>query len=152
MSDLAPGKPGTQSAKDELLQLLELLRVESGQSNKGAAHHDRIAVEKVEAEAVATLTAERDRARDDYRWMVEHAADQKLEGYRELGARAAAAETRAERTENRVAAQAALTQAAERWADTPADDPNIHEIEAALFDTITKFRGTLVAPEATEEA
>ena len=230
MFDLAPGKPGTQSAKEELLQLLKLLRVESGQQNKGAAHHDRIAVERVEAEAVVTLTAERDRARDDYRWMVEHAADQKLDGYRELGARVAAAETRVERTEaqlaeaiswawnlgdeldsnharwvigqlaerlgvkvtlppenepnnrlreqlaakdreidsleldvaqaetrvgqaeNRATAQAALTEAAERWADTPADDPDIHEIEAALLDTITKFRVTLAAPEATEEA
>ena len=64
----------------------------------------------------------------------------------------AQAETRVGQAENRATAQAALTEAAERWADTPADDPDIHEIEAALLDTITKFRVTLAAPEATEEA
>jgi hypothetical protein len=44
------------------------------------------------AEAQATidrLTRERDEARTKYEWMVEHAADQKLDGYRELGARCA---------------------------------------------------------------
>ena len=38
------------------------------------------------------VTAERDAAQYNYRFMVEHAADEKLDGYRELGARAAAAE------------------------------------------------------------
>ena len=42
--------------------------------------------------ACKRLRGERDDARGHYRWMVEHAADQKLDGYRELGARAAAAE------------------------------------------------------------
>lgn len=42
--------------------------------------------------ACKRLREERDEARGHYRWMVEHAADQKLDGYRELGARAAAAE------------------------------------------------------------
>ena len=42
---------------------------------------------------------ERDEARANYAFMVERAADQKLDGYRELGARAAAAEERAERAE-----------------------------------------------------
>ena len=68
---MTSNKPATQSAKDELLQLLELLRVEGGQPNKAAAHRDRLAVERVEAEAVVALTAERDQARDDYRWMIE---------------------------------------------------------------------------------
>ena len=40
----------------------------------------------------AALVTERDTARGNYRWMVEHAADEKLDGYRELGARAAKAE------------------------------------------------------------
>ena len=38
------------------------------------------------------LRAECDEAQANYRFMVERAADQKLDGYRELGARAAAAE------------------------------------------------------------
>ena len=42
--------------------------------------------------ACKRLRGERDEARGGYRWMIEHAADQKLDGYRELGARAAAAE------------------------------------------------------------
>ena len=42
--------------------------------------------------ACKRLRGERDEARGSYRWMVERAADQKLDGYRELGARAAAAE------------------------------------------------------------
>jgi len=47
--------------------------------------------------AVARLTQERDEAQRNYQWMVEHSADERLDGYRELGARAAAAE--AERDE-----------------------------------------------------
>lgn len=50
----------------------------------------------VEARAdVARLTAERDEARTGLQWMVERAADGggKLDGYRELGAKVAAAET-----------------------------------------------------------
>jgi hypothetical protein len=39
-----------------------------------------------------TLHEERDEARANFRWMVEHAADEKLDGYRELGAKAAKAE------------------------------------------------------------
>jgi len=38
------------------------------------------------------LRAECDEAQANYRFMVERAADEKLDGYRELGARAAAAE------------------------------------------------------------
>ena len=41
---------------------------------------------------VRRLTAERDEVRANYRFMVERAADRRLDGYRELGARAAAAE------------------------------------------------------------
>ena len=42
---------------------------------------------------------ERDEARANYAFMVERAADQRLDGYRELGAKAAAAEERAEKAE-----------------------------------------------------
>lgn len=38
------------------------------------------------------MRARAEKAEANYRWMVEHAADQNLDGYRELGARAAAAE------------------------------------------------------------
>jgi len=45
-----------------------------------------------EAERLRVMEEERDKALADYRFMVERAADQRLDGYRELGARAAAAE------------------------------------------------------------
>ena len=41
---------------------------------------------------VERLRTERDEARRNYQWMVEHACDQKLDGYRALGAAAAQAE------------------------------------------------------------
>lgn len=44
-------------------------------------------------EAVAALFGRLTRAEANYRFMVERAADQRLDGYRELGQRAAAAET-----------------------------------------------------------
>jgi len=50
---------------------------------------------------VERLTRERDEARANYAFMVKRAADQRLDGYRELGARAAAAEN--ERDEARAA-------------------------------------------------
>jgi hypothetical protein len=46
----------------------------------------------LEAEA-ARLTKERDEARANYQLMVDRACDEKLDGYRELGARAAAADS-----------------------------------------------------------
>lgn len=52
-----------------------------------------LAADLIDARAeIARLTAERDKANANYRFMVERAADASLEGYRELGARAAAAE------------------------------------------------------------
>jgi hypothetical protein len=48
-------------------------------------------------EQVERLTRERDEARANYAFMVERAADQRLDGYRELGARAAAAENNADK-------------------------------------------------------
>lgn len=46
---------------------------------------------------VPALRRQRDEAREKYQWMVDHAADQKLDGYRELGACAAKAEAEVER-------------------------------------------------------
>lgn len=51
--------------------------------------------------AYESAVRERDEARANYRWMVESAADQKLDGYRELAATAARAE--AERDQARAA-------------------------------------------------
>ena len=61
------------------------------------ARHDTLA--DVSRKCIATAERERDEARANYAFMVERAADQKLDGYRELGARAAAAEERAEKAE-----------------------------------------------------
>lgn len=41
---------------------------------------------------LAAVVMDRDKARANYQWMVEHAADEKLDGCRELGATAARAE------------------------------------------------------------
>jgi chromosome segregation ATPase len=49
---------------------------------------------------VAELEQRAEKAEANYRFMVERAADEKLDGYRELGQRAASAEARAERAEN----------------------------------------------------
>ena len=59
--------------------------------------------------------ARAEKAEANYRFMVERAADEKLDGYRELGARAAAAEERAEKAESDLrlalyAAEAAYTE------------------------------------------
>jgi hypothetical protein len=48
------------------------------------------------------VQAERDKARADYQFMVDRACNEKLDGYRELGARAAAAENRADTREREV--------------------------------------------------
>ncbi len=58
-----------------------------------AADWQRTANEFDQAQTAAER--ERDEARRNYQFMVDRAADQKLDGYRELGARAAAAEERA---------------------------------------------------------
>jgi hypothetical protein len=66
-------------------------------------------VEALEAERDAALAKlaeaerERDEAREKVRWFVEQAADEKLDGYRELGARAAAAENAADDLRARLA-------------------------------------------------
>jgi predicted RNase H-like HicB family nuclease len=49
-------------------------------------------LESYAAEARADLVKERDEARANYQFMVDRAADEKLDGYRELAARAAKAE------------------------------------------------------------
>lgn len=63
-------------------------------------------------EEIDALTAERDEARANYRFMVERAADEKLDGYRELGARAAAAENEADRLRATIARLEAVAEAA----------------------------------------
>jgi len=51
---------------------------------------------------LAREKARADKAEANYRWMVERAADQRLDGYRELGARAANAENEADRLRTRL--------------------------------------------------
>ena len=53
---------------------------------------------------VERLTRERDEARANYQFMVERAADEKLDGYRELGARAAQAENERDTAQSALAA------------------------------------------------
>jgi hypothetical protein len=69
-----------------------------GQETKRmAAEIERLALRLKKAEEVvelADMTARAEKAEADVRFMVEKAADQKLDGYRELAARAAAAEDR----------------------------------------------------------
>lgn len=58
----------------------------------GALQVPHSVVEYVPAAVLDTVTAERDEAQSNYQWMVARAAAQPLDGYRELGAWAAAAE------------------------------------------------------------
>jgi len=70
----------------------------------GVEARERDAVELVDLRAeVARLTARAEKAEANYAFMVERAANEKLDGYRELGARAAAAENERDelRAENR---------------------------------------------------
>lgn len=63
----------------------------------GIEVREREAVELVDLRAeVARLKARAEKAEANYAFMVEHAANEKLDGYRELGARAAAAENEAD--------------------------------------------------------
>jgi hypothetical protein len=71
----------------------DAVRCAADMSTTAHEYERRLRVCQDEAASMkAILTAERDEARANYRFMVERAADQKLDGYRELGARAAAAE------------------------------------------------------------
>ena len=56
---------------------------------------ERLAADMLEARC-GELIRERDEARANYQFMVDRAANEKLDGYRELGARAAAAENQAD--------------------------------------------------------
>jgi hypothetical protein len=58
---------------------------------------------------IAELERERDTAQANYQFMVERAANEKLDGYRELGQRCADAMTRAESAERRLAEAEQLT-------------------------------------------
>jgi len=73
-----------RAERDELHKELEQLHrlAPTGTYTLNVAHEEEI----------QRLTKERDEARANYAFMVERAANEKLDGYRELGARAAAAE------------------------------------------------------------
>ncbi len=114
------------AAREDVPALLALLRALTGEVEQLRIEHEQLARWKAEQqqaliEAITVLTefegirgpglreacesavarlreveAERHKARADYQFMVERAADQHLDGYRELGARAAAAENQAD--------------------------------------------------------
>lgn len=89
--------PLSMKLSDEAIQALEtcISAVPSGHSAEvfGALTGE---VKELRAQ-VEYLTKERDEALKKYHFMVERAADQHLDGYRELGARAANARKRARR-------------------------------------------------------
>jgi len=83
-----------------------------GLYDMATGNDDAIAVLSAKLEAAETRAKE---AEKNYRWMVERAADEKLDGYRELGARAA----EAERQRDEALAQVArLRWAVREYADT----------------------------------
>ena len=77
------------SAYDKLRSFAEAREHDSTVIRSGLTYGDA----REAAAEIARLRRERDEAQANYRWMVEHAADQRLDGYRELGQRAAVAET-----------------------------------------------------------
>ena len=86
-----------ESILEERATLRAELEAVRRERDEWKAKHDTLA--DVSRACIATTERERDEARANYAFMVKRAADQKLDGYRELGARAAAAEERAERAE-----------------------------------------------------
>ncbi len=62
-----------------------------GMTGGGMTQHEAEAIAAMINDGAALLDR-LEAAEANYRWMVEHACDQNLDGYRELGARAAAAE------------------------------------------------------------
>ena len=87
----------------------------------GIEAREREAVELVELRAEVTrLRARAEKAEANYAFMVERAANQHLDGYRELGARAAAAENEADRLRERLREVAQIL-IAEVGAEGPMD-------------------------------
>lgn len=115
-----------------------------------AAQPDEVALLRAQ---VAALTAERDQAQANYRFMVESAADQRLDGYRELGARAAAAENERDSQWHRTAiAEANCSQLRKHVAeleaqlDTYADEDEV----SRLRDRIAALEAPPVVPNDYE--
>lgn len=95
-------------------------------------------------------------AEKNYRWMVEHAADQKLDGYRELASKLCAAEERAEAAEKRAEKAEAHTQRAITIADEtagPLPPGKVEDYLSALERWIFQARQrTQVAEHERDEA
>jgi DNA repair exonuclease SbcCD ATPase subunit len=89
------------------------------------------------AAVIEKLIKERDEARKNYQWMVERAADNRLDGYRELGARAAAAEN--ERDEARQLVHDAHAVLAEALRDVRARDKALD----ALTTVANEYQSTI---------
>jgi len=69
----------------------------------GASLMERWEATRALREKFAALEAKASEAQENYEFMVQRAAEEKLDGYRELGQRAAGLETRAEAAESVVA-------------------------------------------------
>lgn len=77
-------------------------------------------------------------AEKNYRWMVEHQADNKLEGYRELASKLCASEERAEAAEARAERMDAQGRAMARIADTAERDRDEARETARVADSHAK--------------
>jgi hypothetical protein len=79
-------------------------------------------------------------AEANYRFMVEHAADQKLDGYRALASRLEASDLRAYRLE---AALREIVEFRERWLDCPplSKDEVLAKIDKTLEQARAALRG-----------
>jgi len=115
------------------------------------AETERLRAELAARDAtIAELERERDEARKNYQWMVEHAADNKLDGYRELGQRVANAERERDQARAELAARdasiarlqpvvsAAKTYVAIREDDTVDECPEmeLYDAELALITSV----------------
>jgi hypothetical protein len=88
-----------------------------------------------------------EKAELNYRWMVERVADQKLDGYRELGQRAAKAEERADRAKqerNEARRTALIANVVDTWAWMPGGTDGENDLASMSDDTVvTMTAGTL---------
>ena len=113
------------------------------------------------AARIESLERERNTAQANYQFMVERAADRHLEGYRELGAKCAAAEERAERAEAALAiatAQVESLAASLRQVEAERDALRMwregyppHPYDKEWFIAVTTFGDRVVLRALPEE-
>ena len=120
----AHGTFGPQTPAEVVVGAEEAARV-----SREIAEHENALRAALERE-LATVKAERDKARSDYQWMVSHQADQRLDGYRELGRRAAEAEERYDAERRR--AEVTQHERDEYYAELDDVRAELHEAESRL--------------------